>query len=381
VYQEICEFIQNNIYKTDEFIPLHRPVFTGNEKIYLNECIDSNFVSSVGQRVIDFENMIANYTGAKKAVATVNGTAALHIGLKLLGVDANSDVITQPITFVATCNAISYCNANPVFVDVDRDTMGLSPEHLENFLNENVMITKSGPINRISGNKVSACVPMHTFGHPCRIDEIVSICDKYMIPVLEDAAESLGSFYKGKHTGTFGKIGIISFNGNKIITTGGGGMVISNDDEITNRAKFLTTTAKTPHPFEYTHDVVGYNYRLPNLNAALGCAQMEQLANFVEVKRNIAKKYMSFFDKIPDIDFFVEPTESESNYWLNAIILKDRLMRDSFLENTNNQGVMTRPIWTLMNKLPMFSHFQTGKLTNSQWLEDRVVNIPSSVPN
>jgi len=378
-YTNLISYIKSSLYKYDNPVILHRPVFSGNEKNYLSECIDSNFVSSVGQKVIDFENQITKFTGAKKAIATVNGTAALHMALQLVGVTPDTEVITQPVSFVATCNAISYCNALPVFVDVDKDTMGLSPEKLEEFIKVNVKLTSEGPINKVTGKKISACVPMHTFGHSCRIDEIVEICNTYKIPVVEDAAESLGSYYKGKHTGTFGTIGVVSFNGNKIITTGGGGMLVTNNIDLAARAKYLTTTGKRPHPYEYFHEEKAYNYRLPNLNAALGCAQMEQLPGFLKEKRELAEKYRQFFNKT-DIDFVIEPENANSNYWLNAVILSNRKERDAFLKATNDQGVMTRPVWTLMNKLPMFQNCQSGDLSNAEWLEDRIVNIPSSVP-
>ena len=285
MFEKTVQFIQG-IYDTKDFLPLHEPVFFGNEKKYLNECIDSTFVSSVGKFVDQFEQMVAEYTGAKYAVATVNGTAALHIALKLVGTDENCEVITQPLTFIATCNAISYCNAKPIFVDVDRDTMGLSPESLKTFL-ENETIQKDGACyNKKTGKKIIAVVPMHTFGHPCRIDEIAAICDEHNITLIEDAAESLGSYYKDRHTGTFGKIAAFSFNGNKTITTGGGGMIITDDEVLAKHAKHLTTTAKIPHPYEYIHDEIGYNYRLPNLNAALGCAQMETLDAILKTSGN-----------------------------------------------------------------------------------------------
>ncbi|SFV59547.1 Bacillosamine/Legionaminic acid biosynthesis aminotransferase PglE; 4-keto-6-deoxy-N-Acetyl-D-hexosaminyl-(Lipid carrier) aminotransferase [hydrothermal vent metagenome] len=378
MYQNIVDFIQK-LYKTKEFLPLHEPRFIGNEKKYVNETIDSTFVSSVGKYVTQFEEMVAEFSGAKYAVATSNGTSALHIGLKLVGVDESCEVITQPLTFVATANAIGYCNAQPIFVDVDRDTLGLSPLKLKEFLEEFATIDIDGNcINRSTGKIIKACVPMHTFGHPCKIDEIVEICDSYNIAVVEDAAESLGSYYKDKHTGTFGKVGIFSFNGNKIITTGGGGMLVTDDEALAREAKHITTTAKVPHPYEYIHDEVGYNYRLTNLAAALGVAQMENLELFIEKQRDLAQKYDEFF-KDTDIKFVKEPKESKSNYWLNAVILKEKEARDEFLKYTNDNGVMTRSIWRLMNKLDMFKDAQTGNLDNAQWLEDRVVNISSSV--
>ena len=373
----VVNFIRS-IYKTDSFIPLHEPRFLGNEKKYLNECIDSTFVSSVGKFVDRFEEEIAKYTGAKYAVATINGTSALHISLLISGVESGHEVITQPLTFVGTCNAISYCNATPVFVDVDKDTMGMSPVALESFLKANAIVKNQQCVNKSTGNIIKACVPMHTFGHPCRIDEIQRICQQWHITLIEDSAESLGGFYNGQHTGTFGELGVISFNGNKIITSGGGGCILTNNEELAKKAKHITTTAKEPHKWEYTHDMVGYNYRMPNLNAALIVAQLEQLNGFLKSKRLLAKSYEKFF-KGSDTQFVSEPENSKSNYWLNSIVLKDKDQRNLFLDETNSQGIMTRPIWTLMNTLPMFKKSQCGNLTNAEWLEERVVNIPSSV--
>ena len=378
MFEDVIAFIQDT-YKTKEFIPLHEPRFIGNEKKYLNECIDSTFVSSVGKFVDEFEEMVARFSGAKYAVATSNGTSALHIGLKLVGVDGSCEVITQPLTFIATVNAISYCNAKPIFVDVDRETLGLSPSKLKEFLEEFTILNENGEcINKSTNKIIKACIPMHTFGHPCKIDEIVEICDSYNIAVVEDAAESLGSYYKGKHTGSFGKVGVFSFNGNKIITAGGGGMLVTDDEQLAKKAKHITTTSKVPHPYEYTHDEIGYNYRLTNLAAALGVAQMENIQLFIDKQRYLAKKYEVFF-KDTNIDFIKEPKDSKSNYWLNTVILKDRQTRDEFLKYTNDNGIMVRPIWRLMNKLDMFKDAQTDDLDNSKWLEDRVVNISSSV--
>ena len=377
MFEEVIAFIQKK-YKTTGFIPLHEPHFIGNEKKYLNECMDSTFVSSVGKFVGEFEEKIAKYTGAKYAVATSNGTSALHISLMLANVESGDEVITQPLTFVATCNAINYCGAKPIFIDVDKDTMGMSPVALEAFLKENAIIKDQQCVNKSTGNIIKACVPMHTFGHPCRIDEIQRICKEWHIILVEDSAESLGSFYNNQHTGTFGELGVISFNGNKIITSGGGGCILTNNEELAKKAKHITTTAKEPHKWEYTHDLVGYNYRMPNLNAALIVAQLEQLEGFLKSKRFLAKSYEDFFND-GNIQFVSEPENSKSNYWLNSIILKDKIQRNLFLDETNSQSVMTRPIWTLMNKLPMFKEAQCGDLTNAEWLEERVVNIPSSV--
>jgi perosamine synthetase len=375
-HQSVVEFIRG-LYKTENFIPLHEPRFFGNEKKYLSECIDSTFVSSVGKFVDQFESMICEFTGARYAVATVNGTAALHIALKLVGVDSGDEVITQPLSFIATCNAISYCNAKPVFVDVDLDSMGMSPESLRTFLRLNTRQESGVCINTITGKKIAAVVPMHTFGLPCRVEEIEQICQEFNIPLVEDAAESLGSYFNGRHTGTFGKVGTISFNGNKTITTGGGGMIITNDLDLARRAKHITTTAKIAHPYEFIHSEVAYNYRLPNINAALGCAQMEFLSSQLKSKREIASEYSNFFSDT-NLQFVKEIDGGHSNYWLNAIVLEDRPQRDLFLKNLNDAGVMSRPIWQLMNKLQMFKSCQAADLSHAIWLEDRVVNIPSS---
>jgi perosamine synthetase len=324
------------------------------------------------------EEKIVNYTGAKYAITTSNGTSALHISLLLANVEQNDEVITQALTFVATCNAISYCGAQPIFVDVDKDTMGLSPSALKGFLENNTSVKNQQCVNNKTGRVIKACIPMHTFGHPCRIDEIKDICDKHHIFLIEDAAESVGSFYKDKHTGNFGQVGVMSFNGNKIITAGGGGCIVTNDKALARKAKHLTTTAKVPHKWDFYHDMVGYNYRMPSLNAALLVAQLENIDNFIHSKRKLADVYEAFF-KATDYTFVKEAVECKSNYWLNSIVLKNKQQRDEFLNETNSQNVMTRPIWTLMNKLPMFEHTQCGDLTNSKWLEERVVNIPSSV--
>ena len=377
MFDDVINFIQD-LYPKNKLIPLHEPRFIGNEKKYLNECIDSTFVSSVGKFVDEFEEKIASYTGTKYAIATSNGTSALHISLLLANVDQSNEVITQPFTFVATCNAISYCGAQPIFLDVDKDTMGLSPSALKYFFENNTTVKNQQCINNKTGKVIKACVPMHTFGHPCRIDKIKEICDKYHVFLIEDAAESVGSTYKGKHTGTFGQVGVMSFNGNKIITAGGGGCIVTSDKALAKKAKHLTTTAKVPHKWNFTHDMVGYNYRMPNLNAALLVAQLENLDNFISSKRKLANVYETFFNSTNYI-FVKESADSKSNYWLNSIILKNKQQRDKFLDETNSNGVMTRPIWTLMNKLPMFEHAQCGDLKNSEWLEDRVVNIPSSV--
>lgn len=375
--QNIVDFIKRT-FKTNEFIPLHEPRFIGNEKKYLNDCIDSTFVSSVGKYVDTFEKEFATSVGSKYAIATVNGTAALHISLILADVQKDDEVITQALTFIATCNAISYIGAKSIFVDVDLDTMGMSPKSLKEFLESNCELINNQCINKNTKKIIKACVPMHTFGHPCRIDEIKEICDAWNISLVEDAAESLGSYYKDKHTGTFGKIAAFSFNGNKIITSGGGGVIVTDDEVLAKKAKHITTTAKIPHPYEYVHDQIAYNYRLPNLNAALLVAQLEQVNRFLKSKRELALKYKEFFSK-EDINFIEELKDSKANYWLQAVLLKDKKQRDEFLEFTNKNGVMTRPIWKLMNELEMFKDCQKDDLKNSKYLEERVVNIPSSV--
>jgi aminotransferase in exopolysaccharide biosynthesis len=379
MFEEAVHFIREQ-FNTPEFIPLHEPRFVGREKEYLLDCIDSTFVSSVGAYVDRFEAMLAEYTGAKYAVVTVNGTAALHVALKLAGVQSGDEVITQSLSFIATANAISYCGATPCFVDVDRDTLGLSPSAVRDFLKTQTEVDRESGrrVNRTTRRQIAACVPMHTFGHPCRIDEIVAVCNEYGIPVVEDAAESLGSTFKGKHTGTFGQMGVFSFNGNKTITCGGGGAIITDDESLARRAKHITTTAKVPHRWEFVHDEIGYNYRMPNLNAALACAQLEQLDGFLKKKRELAETYKTFFPTL-GMSFVTEPEHARSNYWLNALILPDRKSRDAFLQATNDAGVMTRPVWRLMNELEMFKDCSRGPLDNAEWLEQRVVNIPSSV--
>jgi len=379
-FSEIVRFIREKYNKPEGFIALHEPRFTGNEKQYINECIDSTFVSSVGKFVDLFEEDIARFTGATKAVVCVNGTNALHLALVLAGVKKGDEVISQPLTFIATANAISYCGANHVFVDIDKDTLGLSPASLDDFLTNHTVQKIDGCYNKSTRKKISAVVPMHTFGHPCRIEAIADICNKYRIQLVEDAAESLGSYYKGKHTGTFGNIGVLSFNGNKIITTGGGGMLLFNDVELANKAKHLTTQARVPHQWEFIHDEIGYNYRMPNLNAALGVAQLEQLPAFLQAKRKLAEAYSSFFyASASQLTFFTEPQHAKSNYWLNVVLLNNRKERDEFLEFSNSKGVMTRPVWELMNRLPMFKNAQCSNLSNAEWIADRLVNIPSSV--
>ncbi len=374
--KSIIEFVRD-VYKTDEFIPLHAPVFNGNEKKYVLDTLDSTFVSSVGKYVDDFERKMESYTGTARAVATVNGTAALSAALYLAGVKRGDLVITQALTFIATCNALYHLGAEPVFTDVSPVSMGLCPVALDNWLSENTELTEKGCVHRKTRQVVRAVVPMHTFGHPVELDELITVCQKWHIVLVEDAAESLGSFYKGKHTGTLGDYGALSFNGNKIITTGGGGMVLCRSSEAGVRAKHVTTTAKVPHPYEFYHDEPGFNYRMPNLNAALGCGQMERLDSFLKQKRELAQRYETFFAG-SEFRFVKEPEYAQSNYWLNAIICENLDARDAMLVQMNEAKVMVRPIWKLMHRLPMFEHAMRDDLKNSEQIEARLINIPSS---
>jgi UDP-N-acetylbacillosamine transaminase len=372
----VVSFIRE-LYRTNDFIPLHAPTFNGNELKYVTETIESTFVSSVGKFVDDFERKIEAFTLTTRAIATVNGTAALHTALYMAGVTSGDYVITQALTFVATCNALHHMGAEPIFVDVAKVSLSLCPVALENYLTDNAFSNELGCFHKNNKRRISAVVPMHTFGHPAELDELVAVCAKWNIPLVEDAAESLGSFYKGKHTGTVGELGALSFNGNKIITTGGGGMVLCKDAELGKHTKHITTTAKVPHPYEFFHDEPGFNYRLPNLNAALGCAQMESLSEFLSQKRRIAQHYQDFFTDT-EFSFVVEPDYAQSNYWLNAVICSDEKARDHLLKITNDSGVMTRPIWKLMHRLPFLSGSPRGDLTNSEFIEAHLINLPSS---
>lgn len=374
--QKIVEFIQNE-YKTQN-IALHEPRFIGNEIEYLKQCIDSGFVSSVGEFVVGVERDMARITGAKYAVAMCSGTAALHIALICAGVGAGEEVITQPLSFVATANAISYTGARAIFVDVDMDTMGMSPYSLSKFLDKNCIKKDGKCYNKISNKFISACVPMHTFGMMCKIDEIAQICDIWGINLVEDSAESLGSVYKGTHSGRFGLAGVFSFNGNKIATSGGGGMLISDDEKVAKLARYLSTTAKIPHPYEYNHDYIAYNYRMPNLNAALLKAQLENLNLFLSKKRDLAKRYAKFFDSI-GIKFISEPVDCLSNYWLMGVIMDDRKSRDELLKYANERSVMMRPAWRLLSELEIYKESIKDENKNAKYLADRIVNIPSSV--
>jgi aminotransferase in exopolysaccharide biosynthesis len=375
--QKIVSFIKS-LYPNSGHILLHCPEFLGNEKQYLAECIDTKYVSYVGHFVTDMENKIKDITGAKHAVALVNGTAALHMLLLAVGIQPGDEVITQSLSFAATAAAIVHADGTPVFVDVERETLGMSPESLRNFLAENAELKGTKYINRITGRPIKAVIPMHTFGHPVRIEEIQKICDEYCLLLIEDAAESLGSFYNGRHTGTFGKAAILSFNGNKLVTTGGGGMVITDDEAITNRVRYISTTAKRPHRWEFYHDEAGYNLRMPSVNAAIGFAQLEYFDRILTNKRETARLYRQFFDSI-HVPFIIEPDNAKSNYWLNAILFDNRNQRDEFLEYSNDNGLQTRPAWTLLHTLPPYQRCQHTETPNAEYIAERLVNIPSSV--
>lgn len=364
--------------RPEGFLPLHAPIFDGNERAYVLDTIDSTFVSSVGAYVNRFERMLESATGARRAVACANGTAALQVALHLAGVRPGDVVLTQALSFVATANAVAHCGAEPVFLDVDRETLGLAPEAVRAFLETHCR--RNGATCRLKedGRRVAACVPMHTFGLPCRADSLRDLCDEWGIPLVEDAAEALGSRRGGRHCGTFGLLGTLSFNGNKIVTTGGGGAILTNDEELGARAKHLTTTGKQPHAWRFFHDDVAWNYRMPNLNAALGCAQLERLDAFVEEKRRIAEGYAALFAGTP-WEFVREPPDTRSMYWLCAVLLRDRAERDAFLEASNAAGVMTRPVWEPLHTLPMYMHCHRDELTTTQWVADRLVNLPSGV--
>lgn len=376
-FDRIIDFIRLHYQTPSDFIPLHEPVFAGNERKYVIDAIDSTYVSSVGKYVNEFERMMCEYTGASHSIATVNGTAALHMSLILAGVEQGDLVITQPLSFIATCNAIRYQKADPLFTDIDLDTLGLSPEKLKSFLSQHAKVVGDRCIHKATGRRIAACVPMHTFGHPVHLNQLIAVCEEYRIPLIEDAAESVGSKYQGKHTGTFGLVGAFSFNGNKTITCGGGGIIITNNEKLAKLAKHLTTQAKVAHPWEFVHDQIGYNYRLPNLNAALACAQMEMLDKFVQSKRTTALAYKEFFRSEP-FQFIEEPAGSFSNYWLNAVLFRDREERDSFLQYSNDRKVMARPVWRLMPDLDMFKNCIHDDISTAREIADRLVNLPSS---
>jgi perosamine synthetase len=379
--EQIVAALRGALEELNVPLTLHQPLFEGHEWEYLKDCIDTGWVSSVGSYVDRIEQMLAEYTGAKRAVAVVNGTAALFIAMKLAGVEPGDEVLIPTLTFVATANAVAYCGATPHFVDSEFSTLGIDPAKLEQHLRDIADIDSDGTRNRITGARIKAVVPMHTFGHPVDLDPLVELCSRWKLEMIEDAAESLGSFYKGRHTGTFGRIGILSFNGNKIVTTGGGGALLFNDSAEAKLAKHLTTTARRPHKWEYFHDMLGYNFRMPNLNAALGCAQLENLPGFLERKRKLALQYVKAFKNITGVKVVKEPSFAHSNYWLNALLLDEGVasQRDTLLEATNASGIMTRPAWILMHHLPMYEKCPRMDLSVAESLEKRIVNIPSSV--
>lgn len=374
-HKDLSEYVKS-IYKNEDVIPLHKPVFGKKEKKYVLETIESTLVSSVGSYVDLFEKKICDIVKSKYSIATVNGTSALHIGLKIVGVKPNELVLTQAFSFVATCNAIKYTGAEPVFVDISKKTLGICPKSLINYLNNNTVIINNECIHKKSGKKISACVPMHTFGHPSEINKILKICETFNIKIVEDAAEAIGSLYKKKHLGTFGDVGIFSFNGNKTITCGGGGIIITNNKKLAIKAKHLTTQAKVDHKWEYFHDELGYNYRMPNINAALGCAQLENLNQILKSKREIASKYLKYFEN-SNFEFVKEPKDSKSNFWLNAILTNNLNERNELLLHFSNNQIFARPAWTLLNNLPMFESSEKDELINSKWVADRLINIPS----
>jgi len=376
----ISEVVRRVFDTPEGFIPLHEPSFAGHEWAYLKECLDSTFVSSVGKFVDQFEDRLAQYTGAKSAVAVVNGTCALHLALKLAGVQREDEVLLPALTFVATANAVSYCNAIPHFVDADERTLGIDPVKLDDYLKDITVFRDGVCSNKYTRRKIRAMIPMHTFGHPVDLDALKEISDKYKLCMIEDAAEALGSRYKNRHVGTWGHLAVLSFNGNKIVTTGGGGAILTNNEEWGRIARHLTTTAKRPHPWEYFHDQIGYNYRMPNINAALGCAQLERIPDFIRKKRELATAYAEAFAQLRGVTFHSEPGFAQSNYWLNALLITGGLgARDTVLDRTNQTGIMTRPVWTLLHKLPMYHDCPRMELYAADKLASCMINIPSSV--
>jgi perosamine synthetase len=377
---DVLNALQKVLPEDKKPVALHEPCFSGNEWAYVKDCLDTGWVSSVGKYVDLFENMLENFTGVKRAIAVVNGTAALHICLKLVGVQSGDEVLVPALTFVGTANAVAYCGATPHFVDCEERTLGLDPEKLREYLLDVGEVRSAGTFNKETGRRIKAVIPMHTFGHPTDLDPLVELCVRYKLELVEDAAESIGSYYKSRHTGNLGRVAACSFNGNKTITTGGGGAILTNDKELGELAKHLTTTARVPHPWSLLHDCIGYNYRLPNINAALGCAQIEKLPAFLINKRRLAENYQTAFKGLDGIRFFTEPEFAKSNYWLNALLLDEgnRDQLDVLLEMTNSLGIMTRPAWTLMHRLPMFRNCPRMNLSASENIKARLINIPSS---
>ena len=377
--EKIIDLIQTVI--GSETAILHEPCFEGNEEKYVADCVKTGWVSSVGSYVDQFERMLEEITGATKAIAVSSGTSGLLIALKLAGVEADEEVIVPAFTFVATANAVAHCNAIPHFVDIEPDTLGIDPTILRHYLAEITESKNGRTVNKKTGRIVSAVIPMHAFGHPMRVDELMDVASEYNLNVVEDAAESLGSFFQNQHTGTFGKLGVISFNGNKICSTGGGGAILTNDLQLGEKAKHLTTTAKVSHAWEYYHDQVGFNFRMPNLNAALGCAQLEQLENFVQAKRELAQTYQKTFASSDVATILHEPAHCRSNYWLNTMILEPEYAsrRDTILREFHQHRIMARPAWELMTNLPMYSECPASDLTHSRDLHARVINLPSGL--
>lgn len=365
------------MYEKD-FVPLHEPTFNDKEVEYLTDCVKTGWVSSVGAYVTKFEEELAEFVGVKRAVAVVNGTAALHIALKVAGVEADDEVLMPSLTFIATANAVSYCNAIPHFIDVHEETLGVDPFKLGAYLSEISEVRNGELFNKQTNHRIKAIVPMHTFGHAVHLDELVALAEKYHLVLVEDAAESLGTYYKGKHTGSFGKVNAISFNGNKIITTGGGGAILTDDEALADYAKHLTTTAKLPHKWEYVHDEIGYNYRMPNINAALGCAQLEKMPRFLVHKKQLVVTYEELLQNLEGVRLFKQPAHSESNYWLQTLILDDSMNRDAVLAVLNEQGVMSRPIWQPMHELEMFAECPRMDLKKTVSLKKCIINVPST---
>jgi len=377
----IVQILQTILPQKQGPIALHEPYFKGNEWIYIKECLDTGWVSSIGPHVNRFEKLLAEYTGVQYAVAFVNGTAALHTCLRAVGVSSDDEILIPALTFIATANAVKYCGAIPHFVDVEARTLGLDPHKLDNYLQDIAQVRPEGCINKISGRFIKAVVPMHCFGQPVDMDPLLEVCKKFKLTLIEDAAESLGSYYKGYHTGSLGQASILSFNGNKIITTGGGGAILTNEKNIFYLVKHLSTQAKLPHKWLFNHDMIGYNYRMPNINAALGCAQLEQLPEFIKKKRALALQYQKAFAEVHGLTVFKETGFAHSNYWLNVLLLDKEYAkeRDNLLELTNSLGISTRPAWTLIHQLPMYKNFPRMGLEEAESLESRIINIPSSV--
>jgi perosamine synthetase len=378
--RQVVDLIRSCLPRHLKSVKLHEPFFDGHEWNYVRECIDTGWVSSAGSFVDRFERELSQATGISHAVAVVNGTAALHLALKLVGVSQGDEVLVPTLAFVAAANATTYCGAIPHFVDCDERTLGIDPKKLSEWLEDVAQVKEGQCVNQRTGRTIKAVVAVHTFGHPVDLDELCVVCDRYHLELIEDAAEALGSYYKGRHVGGCGRISVLSFNGNKTVTTGGGGAILTKEETLATAAKHLSTTAKVNHPWAYRHDEVGFNYRMPNLNAALGCAQLEQLDTFVQRKRKLAERYEKAFAGVSGLRFFREPDFAKSNYWLNSLVLDEDMTewRDRLLTATNENGLMTRPVWTLLNKLPMFSGCEQMDLSVSESLEARVLNIPSS---